>query len=67
MDRYVQRLIALRNGLRKSVTAFHDLIEANEGSIEPEAVGRVRDLIEASMNTIDEMPIEGADGSPAPR
>jgi hypothetical protein len=58
MDSYVQRLIALRNGLRKSVATFHDLIEANEDSIEPEGVGRVRDLIEASINAIDEMPID---------
>jgi hypothetical protein len=67
MDDYVRRLIALRNVLRKRVLAFHDIIEANERSIEPDGVGRVRDLIEASMNTIDEMPITDEDGNSAPK
>jgi hypothetical protein len=57
MDDYTRRLIALRNVLRRRAATFHDMIEANERAIEPEAVGRIRDLIEASINTIDEMPI----------
>ena len=59
-------LITLRNILRRWATKFHDLIEANEAAIEPDAVGTVRDLIEASMSTIDEMPIETPGGNDAP-
>jgi hypothetical protein len=57
MDHYVRRLIALRKVLRNSAAKFHDLMEANERSMQPNGVDSVRDLIEASMNTIDEMPI----------
>jgi hypothetical protein len=66
MDEYVRRLLALRNMLRRSATTFHDLMESNERSIQPDSVGKVRDLIEASMNTIEEMPIDGADGNHTP-
>jgi hypothetical protein len=67
MDDYLDRLIALRNVLRKNASRFHDIIEANGGSIEPAAVSSVCDLIEASMNTIDEMPLNCAGGNSAPK
>lgn len=66
MDDYLERLTVLRNVLRRNASTFHDMIEANESSIESDAVGAVRDLIEASMNTLDEMPIDGTNGSAAP-
>jgi hypothetical protein len=66
MDEYVRRLLALRNMLRRSATTFHDLMESNERSVQPDSVGKVRDLIEASMNTIEEMPINRTDGNNTP-
>ena len=66
MDEYVRPLLALRNMLRRSATTFHDLMESNERSVQPDSVGKVRDLIEASMNTIEEMPINRTDGNNTP-
>jgi hypothetical protein len=57
VDQYVTRLIALRDELRHAAFIFCKLIAANEKAIESDHVAKVRDLIEAAINTIDETPI----------
>lgn len=57
MDPYVKQLIAVRDDLRRKSLVFCNLIEANNGVTEPIHIQKVRDLIDAAINTIEDMPV----------
>jgi hypothetical protein len=57
MDPYVKHLLAVRDDLRRDSFIFCNLIEANHDAIEPSDVEKVRNLIEAAINSIEDIPI----------
>lgn len=57
MDPYVKQLMAVRDDLRRKSLAFCRLIEFNNGVTEPMHIQKIRNLIEAAINTVEDMPV----------
>jgi hypothetical protein len=57
MDPTIQHLLGLRKQLLRSVADFCDFSEANETAIPMESLIAIRDLIEITIDTIEETPI----------
>jgi hypothetical protein len=53
----ILKLKDLRQALRKSAGDFCDLAELNEGTTDPNEVEKVRHMIEAALDSIDDTPI----------
>ena len=57
MSNGILKLKDLRQALRKSAGDFCDLAELNEGTTDPNEVEKVRHMIEAALDSIDDTPI----------
>jgi hypothetical protein len=57
MDQTIHRLLGLRKQLLRSVADFCDFSEANETAIPMDSLISIRDLIEITIDMIEETPI----------
>jgi hypothetical protein len=57
MDDFVKDLLELRNNLRHRASCFCDFVETNGNVITPDEAGAVRNMIEATIVAIEDIPI----------